>query len=75
MWDKNWTPRTIVTGCSFGAYHAVNFAFRHPDQVTGCVTMGGSFDIKGFLGGWYSEDVYFNNPLRLSGQLHRWLAL
>ena len=31
MWNKNWTPRTIVTGCSFGAYHAVNFAFRHPE--------------------------------------------
>jgi esterase/lipase superfamily enzyme len=62
MWNKNWTPRTIVTGCSFGAYHAVNFAFRHPDKVTGCVTMGGSFNIKSFLDGWYSEDAYFNNP-------------
>ena len=51
-----------MTGCSFGAYHAVNFAFRHPDKVTGCVTMAGSFDIKSFLDGWYSEDVYFNNP-------------
>jgi esterase/lipase superfamily enzyme len=63
MWNKNWTPRTIVTGCSFGAYHAVNFAFRNPDKVTGCLTMGGSFDIRSFLDGWYSEDVYFNNPL------------
>ena len=62
MWNVNWTPRLIVTGCSFGAYHAVNFAFRNPDKVTGCVTMGGSFDIKIFLDGWYSEDVYFNNP-------------
>jgi esterase/lipase superfamily enzyme len=62
MWNKNWTPRTIVTGCSFGAYHAVNFAFRNPDKVTGCVTMGGSFDIRSFLDGWSSEDVYFNNP-------------
>jgi esterase/lipase superfamily enzyme len=62
MWGKNCNPRTIVTGCSLGAYHAVNFAFRHPDQVTGCVTMGGSFDIKSFLDGWYNEDVYFNNP-------------
>ena len=62
MGNKNRTPRTIVTGCSFGAYHALNFALRHPDKVTDCVTMGGSFDIKRFLNGWYSEDVYFNNP-------------
>lgn len=62
MWNRNWTPRTIVTGCSFGGYHALNFAMRHPDMVTGCVTMGGSFDIKRFLAGWYSDEVYFNNP-------------
>src|ERR1019366_4443628 len=29
--------------------------------VTGC-SMGGAFDIRQFLDGWYSEDVYFNNP-------------
>ena len=63
MWNKNWTPRTIVTGCSFGAYHALNFAFRHPEMVTGCVTMAGAFDIKRYMDGWYSEDVYFNNPV------------
>ena len=42
MWNRNWNPRTIVTGCSFGAYHALNFAMRHPDKVTDCVSMGGS---------------------------------
>ena len=62
MWNRNWTPYTAVTGCSFGAYHAVNFAFRHPDMVNACVSMGGAFDIRQFLDGWYSEDVYFNNP-------------
>jgi esterase/lipase superfamily enzyme len=62
MWNRNWTPYTAVTGCSFGAYHAVNFAFRHPDMVNACVCMGGSFEIRGFMDGWSSEDVYFNNP-------------
>ncbi len=75
MWNRNWNPRTIVTGCSFGAYHALNFALRHPDKVTDCVTMGGAFDIKKFLNGWYSEDVYFNNPPDYLAQLHRRLAL
>ncbi len=62
MWNKNWNPRVMVTGCSFGAYHALNFAMRHPDKVTDCVCMAGSYDIKKFLDGWYADDVYFVNP-------------
>ena len=62
MGEKNQTPRLIATGCSFGAYHAANFGFRHPDKVTGIVTMGGAFDMKDFVDGWYGDDLYFNNP-------------
>jgi esterase/lipase superfamily enzyme len=62
MQKKNQTPRLITTGCSFGAFHAANFGFRHPDKVTGIVTMGGAFDMKDFVDGWYGEDLYFNNP-------------
>ena len=62
IWRKNSSPRLTTTGCSFGGYQALNFAFRHPDKVTGCVTMGAAFDIRSFLDGWSSDDVYFNNP-------------
>jgi esterase/lipase superfamily enzyme len=55
-------PDMGVFGCSFGAYHAANFGFRHPDKVTGIVTMGGAFDMKDFVDGWYGDDLYFNNP-------------
>jgi esterase/lipase superfamily enzyme len=59
--------RTELTtvGCSFGGYHAVNCALRHPDVFTGFVSMSGAFDLKslGFLGRYYSEDCYFNLPL------------
>lgn len=27
------------------------------------ISMGGAFDIKQFFYGYYSEDVYFNNPV------------
>jgi esterase/lipase superfamily enzyme len=60
--QRNHLPVT-VTGCSFGGYHAVNFAFRHPDQVAACVSMGGAFDIKQFLDGYYDDNCYFNNPV------------
>ena len=52
-----------VTGCSFGGYHCMNFALRHPDLVSSCVSMGGAFDIKQFLGGYYNDHCYFNNPV------------
>jgi len=43
-------------------YHAVNFALKHPDIVTHCVSMSGAFDIHQFLDGYYDNDCYFNNP-------------
>jgi esterase/lipase superfamily enzyme len=51
-----------VTGCSFGAYHAMVLALRHPYTFTWCVTMGGSFGIDQFLDGYFDEDAYFLNP-------------
>ena len=51
-----------VTGCSFGAYHALTMALRHPDVFTSCITMGGAFDIAQFLDGYFDEDCYFLNP-------------
>lgn len=60
---KNDAWGLTVTGASFGGYHAVNFAMRHPDVATRCVSMGGAFDIRSFLHGYYDEDVYFHNPV------------
>ncbi len=51
-----------VAGCSFGGYHAANLAFRHPDKVGYLFTMGGAFDIKQFIMGYYDENCYLNNP-------------
>jgi esterase/lipase superfamily enzyme len=52
-----------VTGCSFGAYHAMVLALRKPHIFTSCVTMGGAFEISQFLDGYYDQDCYFLNPL------------
>ena len=56
-------PELGVAGCSFGGFHAFNFAMRHPDLVTHCVSMSGAFDIRNFLSGHYDQDAYFNNPV------------
>lgn len=54
--------KAAVAGCSFGGYHALNLAFRHPDKVGYLFSMSGSFDIKQFLDGYYDDNCYFNNP-------------
>src|SRR5438552_820028 len=52
---KNSRWDLATTGCSFGAYHAMNLALRHPDLVSGSVSMGGAFDIIQFLNGYYDD--------------------
>ena len=54
--------KIAVAGCSFGGFQALNFAFRHPEQVAHLLTMGAAFDIRQFLDGYYDDNVYFNNP-------------
>jgi esterase/lipase superfamily enzyme len=54
---------TGATGCSFGGYHALNFALRHPDIVTYVVAMSGAFDVPHrFLDGYYNLDAYLHCP-------------
>lgn len=54
--------KVCVGGCSFGAYHAANFAFRHPETTGYVISMGGAFNIKQFIQGYYDDNCYFNNP-------------
>src|SRR5262249_16779289 len=59
---RNASNELAVTGCSFGGYHAVNFALRHPDLATHCISMGGAFDIHQFIGDYYDDNCYYNCP-------------
>ena len=54
--------KVCLAGCGFGAYHAANFAFKHPDLVCSVITMGGTFNIKPYIYGYYDDNCYFNNP-------------
>lgn len=60
--QKNGDARLLALGCSFGGYHAVNMALKHPDIFTGFLAMSGAFDLSNFLGGYYDNDCYFNLP-------------
>jgi esterase/lipase superfamily enzyme len=60
--QKNHDPRLLALGCSLGGYHAVNIALRHPEIFTGFVSLSGTFDLTGFLDGYYDNDCYFHLP-------------
>ncbi len=53
----------IVTGCSMGAYHAMNFYLRHPDCFTGVIALSGLYSLNYFMGDYIDDNVYFNAPL------------
>ncbi len=66
---KNPQPFMISHGCSLGAYHALNIAFRHPQWFGKVVAFSGRYDLsapvaefRGLFDDYYDEDIYFNNP-------------
>jgi esterase/lipase superfamily enzyme len=52
-----------TTGASFGAYHAANTLFKHPDRFRRCLALSGVYDLRRFMDGEYDENFYFNNPV------------
>jgi esterase/lipase superfamily enzyme len=60
--SRNGNPFVITTGASFGAYHALAFALRHPHGVGRVLGMSGLYDVRRFTGGFTNDDVYYANP-------------
>jgi len=55
--------KLIATGASMGAYHAANFFFKHPYIFDTVISLSGVYDLRGFVGEYVDEYVYFNSPL------------
>ncbi|GAB3571204.1 esterase family protein [Spirosoma luteolum] len=69
MAAKNPAPYRMVHGCSFGAFHAVNIALRHPNRFNKVVALSGRYDLsapvaefRGLFDGYYDETIYFHTP-------------
>jgi esterase/lipase superfamily enzyme len=61
----------IVTGASFGAYHAANFALKRADLFPLAICMSGVYDVSVVGWGEPGDAVYFNNSkMRLSITLY-----
>ena len=59
----NSTPFLILSGASFGAFHAVNFALRYPHVADRVVAMSGDYSSGKYVEGYYDADVLANSPL------------
>jgi len=55
--------KVAMAGCSFGGYHAANFALKHPEKTGHLFSMSGAFDMRQFTDGYYDDNVFFNNPV------------
>jgi esterase/lipase superfamily enzyme len=67
----------LVTGCSFGAYHAANFALKRADLFPVAICMSGVYDVSVVGWGERGDATFFNNPLdyvvHLGGDHLEWL--
>jgi esterase/lipase superfamily enzyme len=60
----------IATGCSFGAYHAANFALKRADLFPLAICQSGVYDVSVVGWGDRGDAVYFNNPADYVAHLH-----
>lgn len=72
---KNSNPFMITTGASFGAYHAMTFGLKYPDQVGRIIGLSGIYDIRGWTDGFSNDYVYFNNPVEFVAHESDWQRL
>ena len=61
--DFSWFAPMGVTGCSMGAYHALNFYLKHPDVFDVTIAQSGIYDARFFTGGHMEDGVYLNSPV------------
>ena len=68
--DCGGVAEAMVTGVSFGAYHAANFALKRADLFPLAICQSGVYDVSVVGWGDRGEAVYFNNPADYVSHLH-----
>jgi esterase/lipase superfamily enzyme len=71
IWDDCGGRADIaVTGVSFGAYHAANFALKRADVFPLAICQSGVYDVAVVGWGERGDALYFNNPMDYVTHLH-----
>jgi esterase/lipase superfamily enzyme len=60
----------LLTGCSFGGYHAANLALRRADLFPVALCMSGVYDMVKIGWGDRSDTFYFHNPMDYVSNMH-----
>ena len=69
--DSGDEAEIMATGCSMGAYHALNFAFKRADLFPLALCFSGNYDpVTWRSWGDRGDAVYFNNPTEYVANLH-----
>jgi esterase/lipase superfamily enzyme len=68
--DSGGGDEIVVTGPSFGAYHAANFALKHAHVFPLAICQSGVYDVSVVGWGERGDAVYFNNPADYVSHLH-----
>lgn len=53
----------MAAGIHMGGYQALNLLLKHPTLIRKAISIGGRFQIRPFMGDYFDDSVYFNNPL------------
>jgi len=61
--EENDVSFIILAGVDLGGYHAITTALKHPAAFGKAIGMSGIYDIKQFMDGYYTDDVYYSNPI------------
>ena len=75
--SRNPHPTVTAAGCSLGAWHAANLAFKYPALFHKVVGLSGRYDLttqmehfEDLFEGHRNEDIYFNMPGQFIPNLH-----
>ena len=61
--DSGGPMRVVVAGASIGAFNALAVTCRYPHLVDAAVCMSGTYSIEKFIGGPFTDDLYYSSPL------------
>lgn len=56
-----WFKPMMITGCSMGAFHAMNFFLKHPDVFRKVIALSGIYDVRYFTGDYHNDPLVYNN--------------
>ena len=68
--DSGGAGDIALTGSSFGAYHAANFALKRADLFPLAISLSGVYDVSVVGWGERGDATYFSNPVDYVAHLH-----